>query len=101
MGLFKKACVDYSVSISIANKNGNEENILVGETRSTLVQAVFDFPRESKCGAIKYAERERGGEGENGESNDWPKEANNPRGISLFTSREMPLELKSRIRYFF
>lgn len=34
-----------------------------------------------------------------GRGNDWPKEANNPRGIFLFTSREMPLELKSRIRY--
>lgn len=62
-----------------------------------LVRAVFDFSRESKRGAIKHGERKGGGEG----SNDWPKEANNPRGFSLFTSREMPLELKSRIRFFF
>lgn len=78
---------------NVTNKYGNEENILMGETRSTLIQTVFDFPRESKRGAIKYEreeEEEKGGEW----SNDWPKEANNPRGISLFTSREMRARIK-------
>lgn len=73
---------------SVANKYGNEENILVGEARSTLVQAVFDFPRESKRGAVKHGERKREREGGEGEQRLAQRSQQPPRHLPVYLARD-------------
>lgn len=60
----------------------------MGEARSTLVQAVFDFPRESKRGAVKHGERKREREGGGGEQRLAQRSQQPPRHLPVYLARD-------------